>query len=317
MRWFSEVKPNRATAKEDLVAGLPGAISSVPDGMAASVLAGVNPVYGLYASGFGPIAGGLTSNTRLGATFVAVIDEYAERLHRAGGRLYLGGVDPDMMRMLECTNQINGSSHVRAFPATATVGEATTAASDAATTGLIAAPRGDPCRSTCRWRNYGATSRSVFEPDDFEDYWATAIADAAKLPLDVEVRPADSVVSAIDVFDVHFTGHGGARIAAWLYVPPNVEADTPVVVEFVGYGGGRGRPAEWLNWSCAGFPHLVMDSRGQGGGWRGADTADVGASGEPGAKGFLTSGLAGPAVALLHPPVRRCRAGALGGGGAS
>ena len=37
-----------------------------------------------------------------------------------------------------------------------------------------------------------------------------------------------------------------------------------------------------------------MDSRGQGGGWRGADTADVGASGEPGARGFLTSGLAAP-----------------------
>ncbi len=64
-RLLAEVKPNRSTLKEDAVAGLPGAISSVPDGMAASVLAGVNPVYGLYASGFGPIAGGLTSNTRL------------------------------------------------------------------------------------------------------------------------------------------------------------------------------------------------------------------------------------------------------------
>ncbi len=379
-RWLNEIKPDRTTAKQDLVAGLPGAISSVPDGMAASVLAGVNPVYGLYASGFGPIFGGLTSNTRLmvitttsaaalaagstlsgvadadradalflltvlagiamvvagvfrlgrytrfvshsvmigfltgvgvniifgqipdllgvsasgstnigkaidalsmigdadlatfligmsalaivvvldrtkfslisavvalvvptivmivagldsvarvedvgeiptglplpafpefgllsfdlvfgalavaaivlvqgagvaqsapntgggvrdanqdfisqgvanlaagafsgqpvggsvgqtasslGATFVSVIDEYADRLHRAGGRLYLGGVDPDMMTMLERTNQINGSSHVRAFPATATVGEATAAAADAATTWLI------------------------------------------------------------------------------------------------------------------------------------------------------------------------------------
>ena len=47
-------------------------------------------------------------------------------------------------------------------------------------------------------------------------------------------------------------------------------------------------------WSCAGFPHLVMDSRGQGGGWRGADTPDVGATGDPGARGFLTSGLDGP-----------------------
>jgi len=46
------------------MAGLPGAISSVPDGMASGVLAGVSPVAGLYASFAGPIAGGLTSSTR-------------------------------------------------------------------------------------------------------------------------------------------------------------------------------------------------------------------------------------------------------------
>jgi cephalosporin-C deacetylase len=136
---------------------------------------------------------------------------------------------------------------------------------------------------------------SVDEPDDFDDYWAEAMAVAGGRGLDVEVAPADSVVTAIDVSDVRFTGHGGARIAAWLLVPPNVAADTPVIVEFVGYGGGRGRPTEWLGWSCAGFPHLVMDSRGQGGGWRGADTPDVGATGVPGARGFLTSGLDAPA----------------------
>ena len=42
------------------IAGIPGAVGSVPDGMAASVLAGVNPIHGLYASLVGPIAGGLT-----------------------------------------------------------------------------------------------------------------------------------------------------------------------------------------------------------------------------------------------------------------
>jgi cephalosporin-C deacetylase len=134
----------------------------------------------------------------------------------------------------------------------------------------------------------------VEEPADFGHYWAHALVTSAPAALDVDVRRADTVVTAVDVFDVSFTGHGGARIAAWLLVPPDADADAPVVVEFVGYGGGRGRPTEWLNWSCAGFPHLVMDTRGQGGGWRGADTADVGGSGEPGAKGFLTSGLSSP-----------------------
>jgi len=51
--------------RRDILAGLPGAISSVPDGVAASVLAGVNPAHGLYASFAGPVAGGLTSSTRL------------------------------------------------------------------------------------------------------------------------------------------------------------------------------------------------------------------------------------------------------------
>jgi SulP family sulfate permease len=63
--WARSIKPSRSTLKTDMVAGVPGAVGSVPDGMAASVLAGVNPVHGLYASFAGPIAGGLTSSTRL------------------------------------------------------------------------------------------------------------------------------------------------------------------------------------------------------------------------------------------------------------
>ncbi len=63
--WGRSIKPERKYFGKDAIAGLPGAISSVPDGMASAVLVGVNPVYGLYASFAGPVAGGLTSSTRL------------------------------------------------------------------------------------------------------------------------------------------------------------------------------------------------------------------------------------------------------------
>jgi sulfate permease, SulP family len=55
----------RASLREDGIAGLNSAVSSVPDAMASGILAGVNPIYGLYACMVGPIAGGIFSSTRL------------------------------------------------------------------------------------------------------------------------------------------------------------------------------------------------------------------------------------------------------------
>jgi len=63
-RWWRTARPRRQDLRPDTLAGLTGAVASVPDGMASSVLAGVNPVYGLYASFAGPAAGGLTTSTR-------------------------------------------------------------------------------------------------------------------------------------------------------------------------------------------------------------------------------------------------------------
>ncbi len=57
--------PRPATIRQDAVAGLNCAVTGVPDGMASGLLAGVSPVYGLYASMIGPIVGALFSSTRL------------------------------------------------------------------------------------------------------------------------------------------------------------------------------------------------------------------------------------------------------------
>ncbi|MEI8239324.1 MAG: SulP family inorganic anion transporter, partial [Actinomycetota bacterium] len=59
------MKISRKELQREALAGIPGAIGSVPDGMAAAVLAGVNPIQGLYASFAGPSAGGVVSSSRL------------------------------------------------------------------------------------------------------------------------------------------------------------------------------------------------------------------------------------------------------------
>ena len=132
----------------------------------------------------------------------------------------------------------------------------------------------------------------VAEPEDFDAFWAALLA-ADPLP-PADFRPVSTPITFADVFDVTFSGAGGASIRAWLTVPHRLMTNTPVVVEFVGYNGGRGDPLDWLTWPAAGYPHLVMDSRGQGGGWRTADTADPGDLGAPSTNGFLTRGIAEP-----------------------
>jgi sulfate permease, SulP family len=57
--------PRRNHLKGDGAAGVTVGIASVPQGMATSVLAGVNPIHGLYAAMAGSIVGGLTARTQL------------------------------------------------------------------------------------------------------------------------------------------------------------------------------------------------------------------------------------------------------------
>jgi len=57
--------PRPGKLRQDVIAGLTSALGNVPEGMADSLLVGVNPVYGLYASMIGPLIGGLFSSTQL------------------------------------------------------------------------------------------------------------------------------------------------------------------------------------------------------------------------------------------------------------
>jgi cephalosporin-C deacetylase len=137
------------------------------------------------------------------------------------------------------------------------------------------------------------------EPADFDAFWADTLADARSHPLDATFEPVDAGLMAIDVWDVTFAGFAGQPIKGWFLAPRDVAASPfardgrlSCVVEYIGYGGGRGRPIDWLLPPSAGHAHLVMDVRGQGSSWRAGDTPDPESAATTGQyPGFVTRGI--------------------------
>jgi cephalosporin-C deacetylase len=133
------------------------------------------------------------------------------------------------------------------------------------------------------------------EPANFDAFWGGTLAEARSRPLDARFVPYDSGMKTLEFFDVTFNGFGGQPIKGWFVLPKNRSGKLPCVVEFIGYGGGRGLPVSWLTWASAGFAHLVMDTRGQGSVWMHGDTPDLEAEGSnPQFPGFMTRGVLSP-----------------------
>ena len=133
------------------------------------------------------------------------------------------------------------------------------------------------------------------EPPDFAAFWERTLADARSHPIAASFLPADFGLRTVETYDVTFAGYGGQPIKGWLLLPRQRQEPHPCVVEFIGYGGGRGFPTDWLLWSSAGFAHLVMDTRGQGSAWRPGDTPDPQPEGaSPHVPGFMTLGILNP-----------------------
>jgi cephalosporin-C deacetylase len=135
----------------------------------------------------------------------------------------------------------------------------------------------------------------VEEPGDFDAFWAGTLAEARRHPLEARFEPADVGLRTVESYDVTFSGYGGQPIRGWLLLPAAREGRLPCVVEYIGYGGGRGFPLDWLTWSSVGFAHLVMDTRGQGSAGRKGDTPDqVEGGSDPAFPGYMTRGITDP-----------------------
>jgi cephalosporin-C deacetylase len=133
------------------------------------------------------------------------------------------------------------------------------------------------------------------EPEDFDTFWQHTLQEARNRPLRTIFEPVDFGLRTVETFDVTFNGYGGQPVKGWLLVPSERSRPLPCVVEFIGYGGGRGFPTDWLVWSAAGFAHMVVDTRGQGSAWQQGDTPDPEPDGSnPHFPGFMTRGVLDP-----------------------
>ncbi|MEV0193686.1 acetylxylan esterase [Kitasatospora purpeofusca] len=131
-------------------------------------------------------------------------------------------------------------------------------------------------------------------PEDLDAFWARTLAEAEERAGDPVLARVDNGLGLVTTYDVTVTGYAGQPVRGWLRLPAGAREPLGCVVEYLGYGRGRGLPHEDLTYSCAGYAHLLMDTRGQG--WSAAPgrTPDP-AEPDPGAvPGFFTRGIASP-----------------------
>jgi cephalosporin-C deacetylase len=181
-----------------------------------------------------------------------------------------------------------------------------------------------------------AYSPALAEPADLASFWAGSLEEVGRWRLEESFDQVDTGLRTVKSYDVTYRGYGGTAIRAWLHLPAYWsvgDEPLPAVVQYQGYGGGRGLVQEDIFWASAGYAHLIMDTRGQGSGWSAGQTDDPEGSG-PAQPGFLTRGIAEPAtyyyrrvfvdaaraveVAMAHPAIDATRiavTGASQGGG--
>jgi len=136
----------------------------------------------------------------------------------------------------------------------------------------------------------------VDEPADFDTFWTETLAEARAAGGETTLTLADTPITQLIVEDLTFPGFNGEPVRAWVSRPRDAEGPLPAVVQFQGYGGGRGLPGENVLWALAGYVHVFVDTRGQGSNWgTGGDTPDPHGSG-PATPGYMTRGIHDPSA---------------------
>lgn len=109
---------------------------------------------------------------------------------------------------------------------------------------------------------YGISPR----PGDFDAYWDRALAEMEATDPAPVLEPSKTLHPRhAEVFDLWFTGVGGARIYAKYLRPKKADLPHPAILNFHGYTGNSGDWQDKLNYVSEGIAVAALDCRGQGG----------------------------------------------------
>ncbi|KND18191.1 acetyl xylan esterase [Pannonibacter phragmitetus] len=136
----------------------------------------------------------------------------------------------------------------------------------------------------------GSYQSSVTMPGDFGAFWTSTLAQARSAGGSMTMVKADTALKVLETYDVTFPGFGGHPVKGWLILPVARQGRLPLVIQYIGYGGGRGHPHEQLHWAASGYAYFRMDTRGQGGEWSPGSTPDPEGS-DASFPGFMTRGV--------------------------
>ncbi|MFF1499821.1 acetylxylan esterase [Streptomyces sp. NPDC058316] len=136
-------------------------------------------------------------------------------------------------------------------------------------------------------------------PAGFDAFWsstlgATPAVDGTGPAGKPVFSPVDTGLDRIRTYDVTLPGFAGRPVHGWLHLPAGSTGPLGCIVEFLGYGRGRGFAHENLLWVSAGYAHLIMDTRGQGWSAASGSTADTDAGAAGTVPGFVTRGIESP-----------------------
>jgi cephalosporin-C deacetylase len=138
-----------------------------------------------------------------------------------------------------------------------------------------------------------AYTSAVTPPADLESFWNRTLSEARAMAWPTTSTAVATGLRLVTTFDVTFSGYDGDPVRAWYHRPADTDAPLPVIVNFQGYGGGRGLPHQISHWVAAGYACVEVDTRGQGSGHTPGDTPDPSGSG-PAYPGYMTRGIASP-----------------------